>query len=59
MFGLFKRKSKLEKLEEKFKKLMSEWHALSSINRAASDKKYAEAQDIAKLISQLKHEEAA
>ncbi len=59
MFGLFKRKSKLEKLEERFKKLMREWHALSSINRAASDRKYAEAQDIAKLISELKHEEAA
>ncbi|WP_298343816.1 Lacal_2735 family protein [uncultured Algibacter sp.] len=59
MLGLFKRKSKLEKLEEKFKKLMREWHALSSVNRAASDSKYAEAQNIAKLISKLKHEEAA
>jgi hypothetical protein len=48
MLGLFKRKSKLEKLEEKFKKLMREWHALSSVNRAASDSKYAEAQNIAK-----------
>ena len=58
MFGLFKRKSKLEKLEEKFKKLMSEWHALSSINRAASDKKYAEAQEIAKALNDMKHEAA-
>ncbi|GGD07240.1 Lacal_2735 family protein [Hyunsoonleella pacifica] len=59
MFGLFKRKSKKEKLEEQFKKLMQEWHRLSSINRSESDKKYAEAQDIAKLINELKHEEAA
>lgn len=59
MFGLFKRKTKKEKLEEQFKKLMQEWHELSSINRAASDKKYAEAQDIAKLINELKHGEAA
>lgn len=44
MFGLFKKKSKLEKLEEKFKKLMQEWHTLSTTNRSASDKKYAEAQ---------------
>ncbi|WP_203258129.1 Lacal_2735 family protein [Hyunsoonleella ulvae] len=59
MFGLFKRKSKREKLEERFKKLMQEWHELSSVNRAASDKKYAEAQDIAKLINALKHETAS
>ena len=42
MFGLFKTKE--EKLQSKYKKLMSEWHALSSINRAKSDAKYAEAQ---------------
>ena len=58
MFGLFKTKSKSEKLEEKFKKLMQEWHTLSSINRSASDAKYAEAQDIAKQITQLKNEAA-
>ncbi len=58
MFGLFKRKSKKEKLEERFKKLMQEWHELSSINRAASDRKYAEAQEVAKRLNDLKHEAA-
>ena len=32
---------------------MKDWHALSSINRAESDKKYAEAEEIAKKIEQL------
>ncbi|XMO85527.1 Lacal_2735 family protein [Algibacter sp. AS12] len=58
MFGLFKKKSKKEKLEDKFKKLMNEWHSLSSINRSASDDKYAEAQEIAKQINLLKNEAA-
>lgn len=58
MFGLFKKKSQVEKLEEKFKKLMTEWHALSSINRSASDEKYAEAQAVAELINTLKNEVA-
>ena len=53
MFGLFKKKSKTEKLQDKYKSLMKEWHALSSINRAESDKKYAEAEDISKQIEAL------
>lgn len=43
MFGLFKKKTKAEKLQAKYNKLMKEWHELSSINRAESDKKYEEA----------------
>lgn len=58
MFQLFKRKSKKEKLEEKFKKLMQQWHELSSVNRAASDSKYAEAQEIAKILNEMKSEAA-
>lgn len=58
MFGLFKKKSKLEKLEDKFKKLMKEWHELSTINRSASDEKYAEAQMIAEQINALRNEAA-
>ncbi len=58
MFGLFKKKSEKEKLEEKFKKLMQDWHKLSSINRAASDQKYVEAQIIAEQINALKNEAA-
>ena len=37
MFGLFKKKSEVEKLQEKYGKLMKEWHALSSTNRSESD----------------------
>ncbi|ULC58622.1 Lacal_2735 family protein [Flaviramulus sp. BrNp1-15] len=54
MFGLFKKKSEAERLQEKFNKLMAEWHKLSSINRTESDKKYAEAQVIAQRIDSLK-----
>ncbi len=53
MFGLFKKKNQEEVLQKKYKKLMSEWHELSSINRAESDKKYAEAEDILKQIEAL------
>ncbi|WP_339895079.1 Lacal_2735 family protein [uncultured Algibacter sp.] len=58
MFGLFKKKSKKEKLEAKFKKLMQEWHELSTINRSASDQKYVEAQLVAEQINALKNEVA-
>ena len=58
MFGLFKRKSKKERLEERFKKLMQEWHELSSTNRSASDQKFAEAQSIAKILNQSNNEAA-
>lgn len=56
MFGLFKKKTEIEKLQDKYKVLMKEWHVLSSINRAESDKKYAEANDIALKIENLKNE---
>tara|TARA_R110001632_G_C11310228_1_gene414596 strand:+ start:1241 stop:1411 length:171 start_codon:yes stop_codon:yes gene_type:complete len=46
MFGIFKNKSKEEKLQEKYNGLMKEWHTLSSINRSESDKKYAESQEV-------------
>jgi hypothetical protein len=56
MFGLFKSKSEVEKLQEKYEKLMKEWHALSTTNRSESDKKYAEAEAIAKKIDTIKNE---
>jgi hypothetical protein len=46
MLGIFKKRSKLDVLQKKYEKLMSEWHELSSIDRAKSDDKYAEAQNI-------------
>ena len=46
MLGLFRKKSKLDILQKEHEKLMSEWHQLSSIDRAKSDEKYSEAQKI-------------
>lgn len=46
MFGFFKKKSKLEKLQQKYEQLMKEAFDLSKTNRTESDKKYAEAEKI-------------
>jgi hypothetical protein len=54
MFGLFKKKSKEEILQDKYKKLLKESFELSKTNRAASDKKQAEAQAILEEIEALK-----
>ncbi len=59
MFGLFKKKSEIDVLQKKYEKLMSQWHELSSINRAESDKKYAEAEEILKKIDVLKNSQSA
>jgi hypothetical protein len=53
MFGLFKKKTEKEKLQEEYKKLMEESFKLSTKDRAASDLKAAEAEEIAKKIDQL------
>jgi len=53
MFGLFKKKTAVEKLNEKYDKLMKESFELSKINRKASDEKYAEADEIMKKIEKL------
>lgn len=54
MLGLFKKKSKLEKLQSQYETLMKDWHRLSTTNRSESDKKYAEAQRILEQIDVLK-----
>lgn len=54
MFGLFKKTSKIEKLQKRYEQLMKEWHSLSAINRGKSDEKYAEAQVVLEQIDQLK-----
>ncbi len=54
MFGIFKKKTEVEVLQKKYEKLMSQWHKLSSINRAESDKKYAEAEEVLKKIEAIK-----
>ena len=56
MFGLFKKKSETEKLQLKYEGLMKEWHSLSSTNRAESDKKYAEAQEIMTKLENLQNQ---
>lgn len=54
MFGLFKKKSEVEKLQEKYKKVMEEAYKLQTINRSDSDQKYLEADNILKMIDRLK-----
>lgn len=54
MFGLFKKKTELEKLQDQYKKLSEESYKLSTIDRAKSDLKAAEAEEIAKKIDALK-----
>jgi hypothetical protein len=53
MFRLFKKKSKLDVLNEKYQKLQQEGYELSTSNRMQSDLKYAEAQELLKEIEQL------
>ncbi|MUP45969.1 Lacal_2735 family protein [Gramella sp. BOM4] len=56
MFGLFKKKSEIEKLEIKYKKLLEEAHRLSTSNRRLSDEKMYEANEILKEIDKIKEE---
>lgn len=53
MFGLFKKKTEAEKLNKKYDKLMQEGYELSTINRKASDAKYAEAEEVLKQLEKL------
>lgn len=53
MFGIFKKKSAEDKLQEKYKKTMEAAYKLQSINRTDSDSKYKEADDILKDIEAL------
>lgn len=53
MFGLFKKKSEKEKLEDQYEKLLKEAHRLSTINRTDSDAKAAEADAVLKKIESM------
>ena len=53
MFGLFKKKSEKEKLQQSYAALMSEAHKLSHSNRKAADAKLAEAELVLKKIDEL------
>jgi len=52
MFGLFKKDPK-KNLEDKYKALMEESYRLSTTNRAASDEKRAEAEEVLKELNKL------
>jgi hypothetical protein len=54
MFGLFKKKSEMEQLEDKYQKLIKEAYTLSTSNRRSSDSKTAEANEVLKQIELLK-----
>lgn len=54
MFGIFRKKSKIEVLEEKYQNLLKESYKLSTINRKASDAKAVEADQVIKEIEHLK-----
>lgn len=56
MFGLFKKKSPKAKLNKKYLRLLQEAKELSTRDRAASDLKYAEAQEVLKEIEALENE---
>ena len=53
MFGIFKKKTELEKLEIKYKALLKEAYDLSKTNRSKSDQKTFEAEEISKQIEIL------
>ena len=54
MFRLFKKKSKVEKLNLQYQKLLAEAHKLSTSNRRQSDDKIVGANEILKQIDHLK-----
>ena len=53
MFGLFKKKSEKEKLQEQYAKLLKEAHSLSTTNRKLSDQKVFEADQVMKQLEKL------
>ena len=53
MFGLFKKKSELEKLEIRYQQLLHEAYKLSTVNRVESDRKTVEANELLEKIKQL------
>jgi hypothetical protein len=53
MLNIFKKKSKAEKLNTQYKKLLEESYKLSTTNRKLSDSKVAEANEILNQIDLL------
>ena len=59
MLNLFKRKTPRNKLETEYRRLLAEAHRLSTINRAASDQKRAEAEAVLVKMDRLAKEAGA
>lgn len=55
MFNIFKKKTQVERLNLKYKKLLKESYKLSTTNRKLSDSKVAEADEILKQINLLEN----
>lgn len=53
MFGMFKKKSEKEKLQEQYAKLQKQSFNLSTTNRNLSDQKAYEAEEIMKRLEKL------
>lgn len=53
MFGLFKKRPKVDVLQDKYNKLLEEAHRLSHTDRKASDAKVSEANEVLKEIDLL------
>ena len=53
MFGLFKKKTETEKLQQQYDKLLREAYLLSTTNRKMSDQKTFEANEIMKEMEAL------
>ena len=53
MFGLFKKKSAKEKLQDRYAALLQEAHSLSTTNRKMSDQKTFEAEEVMKKLEKL------
>ena len=53
MFGIFKKKTEVEKLQSKYEALLKEAFELSKINRSKSDQKTFEADEVYKQIELL------
>ena len=53
MIRLFKKKTKAEKLSEKYRQLLKEAHKLSKINRTQSEVKFAEAMAVQSELEKL------
>ena len=54
MFGWLKGKSEEEKLALQYKDLLKQAYDLSTVDRAASDLKRAEAEEVGKLLDQIR-----